>query len=155
MSRKRALREVGGVQEAQCTTCKQWFDFTNFYKSKRGSLGIKSECKKCHCLTNMATRDLAKHRATNREWMRSSGYQQRPEVRARDLERSRVKNCTIHAKARALANRAVELGFLTRPELCPQCGRDGKIHAHHEDYTKPLDVEWLCTVCHGERHQTL
>jgi hypothetical protein len=30
------------------------------------------------------------------------------------------------------------------------CG--AKAHAHHEDYSKPLDVVWLCPMHHNERH---
>lgn len=36
---------------------------------------------------------------------------------------------------------------------CQGCGSDKNIHAHHEDYDRPLDVIWLCVKCHGIRHQ--
>lgn len=31
-------------------------------------------------------------------------------------------------------------------------GHRQRIVAHHEDYTRPLDVTWLCTPCHKQRH---
>ena len=34
---------------------------------------------------------------------------------------------------------------------CVDCGT-AKAQAHHEDYTRPLDVTWLCAACHGRRH---
>lgn len=60
---------------------------------------------------------------------------------------------------------AVKNGLLVRPSVCSKCGgepslevgKDGKpfrgiIHAHHTDYTKPLEVEWLCRSCHVKCH---
>lgn len=49
---------------------------------------------------------------------------------------------------------AVRSGVLVRPERCP-CGRDARVHGHHDDYSRPLDVLWLCAVCHKARHERL
>jgi DNA-binding NarL/FixJ family response regulator len=54
-----------------------------------------------------------------------------------------------------LVRSAIEKGALIRPDNCNRCSRSGTtsdgrsyIHAHHHDYTKPLDVEWICAACH-------
>jgi hypothetical protein len=38
-----------------------------------------------------------------------------------------------------------------RQQPCKACGSPDS-QMHHHDYTKPLDVEWLCFKCHRERH---
>jgi hypothetical protein len=51
--------------------------------------------------------------------------------------------------------RAKKRGELIAPETCSICGESGNIHGHHEDYSKPLEVEWLCEHCHRTlRHRT-
>lgn len=54
-------------------------------------------------------------------------------------------------KARLAVTHAIEKGRLKR-KPCEKCG-DPKAHAHHFDYTKPLEVVWLCSVHHGEVHR--
>lgn len=58
------------------------------------------------------------------------------------------KSVKIHA--RAAANNAVRDGLIARMP-CQVCGRP-KAQMHHEDYSKPLDVRWLCFPCHTELH---
>lgn len=49
--------------------------------------------------------------------------------------------------------RAVKLGRLIKPKLCQDCGAQAKIiYGHHEDYSKQLDVVWLCAICHKKAH---
>ena len=55
-------------------------------------------------------------------------------------------------KARQAVKDALEIGELTRPTVCSQCGRaDIAIQSHHPDYRFPLMVTWLCTKCHKHK----
>jgi len=57
---------------------------------------------------------------------------------------------TIKQQARYAVWKAVRDGALV-PGPCERCGKPNG-HAHHEDYSKPLDVVWLCHRCHMRRH---
>jgi hypothetical protein len=51
--------------------------------------------------------------------------------------------------AQEAVSAAVRAGRLVR-QPCEKCG--AKAHAHHDDYSKPLDVRWLCPKHHTEHH---
>lgn len=56
--------------------------------------------------------------------------------------------------ARAALRYAVRSGRLSRPRSCGRCGRvTPKIHGHHPDYDRPLEVLWLCVRCHADEHR--
>lgn len=57
------------------------------------------------------------------------------------------------AKARSDTNHAIRDGKLTK-ESCGICGREDS-QAHHRDYDKPLEVEWLCVKCHWDEHKII
>lgn len=59
-----------------------------------------------------------------------------------------------------LVEKAIQKGALV-PMDCESCGanyefKDGRnaVQAHHSDYNKPLEVQWLCQKCHHEWHKT-
>lgn len=74
----------------------------------------------------------------------------------------------IKQQAKGKIQHAIRLGILVRPKTCSKCGKipppakDGRsqIHGHHTDYSKPLQVVWICVNCHrsetpqptGEHH---
>ena len=68
------------------------------------------------------------------------------------MQRQRRSDPTTRAKdrARKLARYALAHGKISR-KPCEACGEQ---HAemHHPNYTAPLDVVWLCTVCHTKVH---
>lgn len=53
--------------------------------------------------------------------------------------------------ARCYANVYQRRGKLI-PKNCQDCGST-ESQKHHEDYSKPLDVIWLCRPCHLNRHR--
>jgi len=54
-------------------------------------------------------------------------------------------------RARCRARNAVNDGSLSR-EPCECCGVTENVHGHHDDYSEPLDVRWLCPACHSAEH---
>lgn len=75
---------------------------------------------------------------------------------ARQLGVSRQRISQISHPIVALARQTLGLarksGKIVVPTRCTVCGREGRLHGHHRDYLRPLDVEWLCSDCHGIRH---
>lgn len=57
-------------------------------------------------------------------------------------------------KARCAVTAALKAGKLAR-QPCERCGATDRVHAHHDDYSKALEVQWLCPVHHSERHREL
>lgn len=56
-------------------------------------------------------------------------------------------------EARSVVARAVVKGSLRRLP-CEVCG-EANAEGHHPDYTKPLDVTWLCLAHHVAEHKRL
>ena len=87
-------------------------------------------------------------------------YRERNRIRRQDLVTNRKKNEEQRAKKRGAfraqkaVEHALERGGLVK-EPCSVCGAKRLVHAHHEDYRRPLDVVWLCPIHHAERHAEL
>ena len=68
-------------------------------------------------------------------------------------KRLTYREITPEARARSNA-RAYLRVYLRRGKItkgpCAVCGTSLNVQGHHEDYAKPLDVVWLCQVCHGK-----
>jgi hypothetical protein len=75
----------------------------------------------------------------------------RPSVYVRRFEAANPEKVRAHRIVRD----AIRRGVLTRPEDCESCYRTKKIDAHHDDYAKPLAVQWLCRKCHSARDRQL
>jgi len=50
------------------------------------------------------------------------------------------------------ANQAVIYRRLKIEKQCQKCKKITKLQKHHSDYSKPLQVDWLCPSCHKQLH---
>lgn len=66
-------------------------------------------------------------------------------------ERQYVQVSVDKKRAHNAVQRAIKAGNLNR-EPCEKCGAK-KAHAHHDDYSKPLQVRWLCAKDHAREHK--
>ena len=117
----------------------------------------------CHCGTCRKCR----HRETERARYARLTLEQRREVIARrDVDAARRANRENarrkradpgergqKERARAALRRAVRAGTIERgPCADGPDGCEGQVDGHHEDYSRPLDVVWVCKRHHLERH---
>ncbi len=87
-------------------------------------------------------------------------YANDPVFLAKEIARVRTRylnrGSTHEDRSRAVFHYAVKTGKLTKPRMCERCYAEPPphhLHGHHHDYNRPLDVEWLCRMCHGRAHR--
>ena len=70
-----------------------------------------------------------------------------------DYEAERDRRWKLKADAGIAFTRAKALGLIRAPERCSRCGYALPLEGHHTDYSKPLDVTWVCSTCHHDIHR--
>ncbi len=157
------------MAEKTCPHCGKTKPLDGFHKNRSTLDGHQAWCKPC---MNTDTNDRNK-----RLWRTDPVFRER--VRATNRKHSSASEVAKANRRKAVAkykrdNRdkvrageqvlyAIKLGLLVRATNCEACGKDSEpfsngvsdIQAHHDDYSKPLDVEWLCILCHNKRHGVL
>jgi len=120
-----------------CTACKLEKEESDFYFSKTHNR-LDYYCKACH---RNIVREYAKTDKGRTATKRRS---------AKMLSLYRNKD-----KARRKLRYEVRMGRIVKPSACDSCNNELKVEAHHEDYDKPLDVNWYCNPCHKSKHGKL
>jgi hypothetical protein len=126
----------------ECSTEKPLDDFHSNGQKR------KSICRGCYAKNRRnwksrgGSRDREVVRHEHRERFAAKASEQREYY-----ERSRKKD-PEKRNARLVISMRIYRGTLTRPDACEDCGTKCKPQAHHDDYSKPLDVRWLCLPCH-------
>lgn len=92
---------------------------------------------------------------SNNEFIRNKAKEWRKKNRKRlngCIENHNQKN-PLKVACRRFLRTAIDKGIIVRYNACSCCLKKCKPEAHHKDYTKPLEVIWLCRSCHGKEHR--
>jgi hypothetical protein len=141
----------------QCFKCGEIKPLDEFYRHPQMADGHLGKCKTC------ARADAVENRTKNLNYYaayeHSLGRILRRRKRVQGYTRAASKDGSAtrwrqqnprKAAAHNAINHAIGRGAIER-QPCEVCGNP-KTHAHHPDYSKPLDVMWLCARHHADRH---
>lgn len=162
----------------KCCVCKRFEPLSEFYKHAGRKDGLQTSCKTC--MREYSKTDIGKlsHYSAGVKY-RKTGAGKRYQVEYQKTDAGRLANTRHQSKYRnsdagklviakrtskyrannpikkrsqhAVSN-AIRSGRLIKPDNCEQCSVTGPLHGHHDDYTMPLVVRWLCELCHNAWH---
>ena len=129
-----------------CTRCGETKQECDFQIRKASKDGLTASCKKC-----LSAYD--KSRANDEKRVKARLLYSKTEsgkaARTKANRKFRANNPKKYL-AHNMVNNAIRDGKMKR-EACEVCGR--KAHAHHDDYSFPLTVRWLCAYHHAQWHR--
>ena len=131
------------MESKACFKCSETKPLADFYKHSAMADGRVGKCKTCNKADVIANRlsKIEHYREYDRGRGNRQGYSYIKEYRAKYPNKY---------KAHGMVARAIRAGKLFK-EPCEVCLATD-VHAHHDDYAKPLNIRWLCPVHHKEWH---
>jgi len=147
----------------KCFKCNEMKPLNQFYKHNKMADGHLGKCIDC------TKKDVREHREKNIDRVRAYDRERgmlphrvlarkkyRKTAEGKLAIRNGAKNYRLHHPLKyasvTILNNAVRDKKIVKPNKCSLCGSSGKIHGHHDDYYKPLEVIWVCPMCHKKIH---
>jgi len=129
-----------------CNSCETDKDESEFGNRKASLDGLAAKCRTCQKVYDKArAKDPAREEARRIYQQTDEGKLLSNKAKANYRKRNPNKY-----RAHNLVNSAIRRGSLFK-EPCEKCGYN-EVHAHHDDYSKPLNIRWLCNTHHRSWH---
>lgn len=130
-----------------CFKCGEAKPLADFYRHPEMADGHLNKCKTC--TKSDVARRYAEARPQRAAYERARARHPERRQKALTYRRQHRRSHPERLAARQAVFYAVKSGRLTR-QPCRVCGSTQRVQAHHADYARPLDVEWLCFKHHRE-----
>jgi hypothetical protein len=128
-----------------CTKCGNPTEFKDDHNKRQGYW-----CKVCRSKASVESAKI--HRETKRK--NNNAYSARNSANRSEATAKWRANHPEKRNAHQVVQTAIRNGTLKK-QPCEICGSIKAIHAHHDDYEKPLKINWLCHSHHMQRHAML
>lgn len=147
---------IAGIDRV-CAGCGEFKVASAFYKGRKFCMVCR---RKAFAATDKARRMSPEYKAAHQHWNRTKPITEAAIARGRKHAARYIKMYPEKAVARRAVRDAIARGEIVRPACCERCGADPGLnrrgapllHGHHPDYSKPLEVDWLCVLCHAQEH---
>lgn len=131
----------------ECFKCHRVLPLDEFYKHSQMGDGHLNKCKEC---TRKDVRgNYCAKREQYSEYERERNQDEQRRAKKLEYQRRRRHKYPEKNRARDMVHDALQSGSLQK-QSCEFCGNP-ESQAHHHDYSKPLDVVWVCFKCHREK----
>ena len=130
-----------------CNACNTDKESCEFHKRKASLDGLAAICKSCQS-------SYDKKRANNPGRVLARLQYSKTEagkVAAARAKKKYIDSNPIKRNAHMIVGNAIR-GKKLFKEPCEVCGCS-EVHAHHDDYSKPLNIRWLCPTHHEQWHK--
>lgn len=135
------------ISTKKCAECGRDLPLSEYNKNRNNKDGLQDRCRECFSKYNKA------RYAANKEKFKADIYAYKAENPDKVCE-TRLSTCSKnpnHYNANKAVSAALASGRIRPAKNCAGCGVSGdqtRLGAHHHDYSKPLDVVWVCAACH-------
>lgn len=150
----------------ECTKCGKDKELSEYYVRKASKDGLMPICKICSkskedvfrknnkeiiSARNRAYRDNNKEKikACQRKYMTTDKHKESNRIASKKYAEGNKEKKEAHRAVHML----IDKGLMEKADICEKCGAENNIHAHHDDYSKPLEIRWLCGTCHRGWHK--
>ena len=130
----------------RCYKCGEVKSLEFYHKDKTRGDGVCSRCSECE--RRRRKERTEKNPETSKETSKRY-YHLHKKEKSEYHKTWRAENW-FKANAHKAVRNAITLGYLKK-QPCQECGSKNS-DAHHPDYTKPLEVMWLCRRHHMREH---
>lgn len=136
------------MQKRTCNKCKIEKNLEEcFYTQTKVPLKYDYRCKECH--KNLSALRHQKDYCPKKQRIKS--IKRRESGKLKESRQKMVEKYPEKYKARYVLRNAVAWGKVNKLP-CEVCG-EVKSQGHHPNYSKPLEVIWLCRKHHMELHR--
>ena len=147
------------MKTKKCFKCGEKKPLSEFYKHSQMADGHLNKCKECN------KKDVRQNRSEKHQYY--IDYDRKRYVTNKNGRKDKAlsrksKNNNAKTdwrkrnpekyKAHGIVQKALTSGLLEKSEICEVCGHECDTQGHHEDYSKPLAVVWVCSDCHSKIH---
>lgn len=136
------------MKEKICFCCQRSLPLASFYKHPMMADGHLGKCKECQRANSK--KNYHKNFKARRRYEKARNQSPERKEKVRKYTAAYRKRNPDKYRARTAVHNALRDGKLLR-RPCEECGCK-KTQAHHHDYSKPLEVRWLCFKCHKLEH---